>query len=560
MTDNRITISLPVDKHWVRFAQDSLKRYGSMVGFPPRLEDMCSSSVMEACEELVRKAKEAGISEPIDLHLDYKGETIVVDIAYDGRIPLSPHETKDYEYPGLDTNLDDFDADSLWLHMIKKRMDRVRFTVKGSRHILRMVKYRRDEGKEKQAWVMGIKPKLRKDIILHLGGDDPEYPSSTLQAPGKGVLKLGPSETFIIRNMDGETSFHALYMAHLDARGLVSPDMLARLYERLEAKDMLAAPGEHAKNSLFRKTVHKLINPNFSIPNADKVVATVHKRTRFLFSYFGLAALLAMGLSGIVPLLEHRSQFVQVIIELDNIFFSDPLLILPLYVLSLIHVSLHELAHGVTCKHYGGAVPRLGIMFYLASFFFYCDTTAAWNFPEKQKRILVSLAGPIISFAIFGMGLWAAGMFAGTESKWEYVFVAFSLFNFFGLVMNFNPFIKMDAYYVLLDVTGVANLRERSFRFIEKNVLSWLGVGEEAQIKTTLEERRLFWWYGLIGGFVTVVFLILPLLRINQLLKADSISHEKVLFAVLIVVLLLVHLGNLAHRKIKSVRNREYKI
>ena len=135
----------------MRFAQDSLHQYSRMVGFPPRLEDMCASSVMEACEQLIGKAKETGITDPIDLMLDYRGETIVIDIAYNRRIPLNPHQTRDYEIPDAKSKMEDLDMDTLWLHMIKGRMDRVRFMVKGSCHVLRMVKYRRDEGKEKQS-------------------------------------------------------------------------------------------------------------------------------------------------------------------------------------------------------------------------------------------------------------------------------------------------------------------------------------------------------------------------------------------------------------------------
>lgn len=560
MNENRISITLPPDASWLRFVQDCLHRYCETVGFSERLEEMCTSSVMEACEELLSKADKAGIFDPIALLLDYKGETIVIDIEYSARIPLNPLETGEYEVPDAESGLDNLDLDTLWLHMIKQRMDRVRFMINGSRHTLRMVKYRRDKGKEKRAWVMGIKPELRKGLLLHLADSDTGHPSSTLQATGVGVLRLGPSETFIIQNMDGKTTFHDLYMAHIDALGLTSPDMLAALYERLEAMGMLVSPDQGARNSRFRKIIQNVTNPDISIPNADGVVTAVHHKARFMFSHFGLGALLAIGLSGIIPYLEHHSQFLSVIKGLEESFLGNPLLLLPVYLLLLVHVGLHELAHGVTCKHYGGAVPRLGIMFYLMSFIFYCDTTAAWNFPAKRHRILVSLGGPLISFAILGIGLWAAGYYAGSGSIWESVFVAFSICNLFGLIMNFNPFIKMDAYYMLLDYTGIPNLRERSFKFLERTALGWMGVGSEEDVKVTLRERKIFWWYGMLGGVVTLVFFALPVLRLSLLLRDTSASGGKLLFAMLLGALMIASLGKLAYGKIKAVRHREYKI
>jgi len=560
MGDNTVSVILPPNERWLYFAHEALRRYGEMVGFSPRLEEMCSSSVMEACEELVNKAAEVKITSPIELRLDYKGETIVIDIAYNSKIPLNPQETEDYEIPDAETGLDGLDMDTLWLHMIKRRMDRVRFMVQGTHHVLRMVKYRRDDGKEKQAWIMAVKPELRKGLILHLADPDSKSPASTLQAMGTGVLKLNPSETFIIQNMNGKASFHDLYMAHIDALGLISPNMLVRLYEQLETMGMLSNPDEEAKDSRLKRVFKKIVGLSISIPNADGVIEAVHNKTRFLYSSFGLGALLAFGLSGIIPFLAHHTQFVSTLMTLEKTLLDNPLLILLIYLLTLVHIVFHELAHGVTCKHYGGKVPRLGIMFYLASFIFYCDTTAAWNFPEKKHRILVSLAGPIISFAILGAGLWAGGYYAETNSIWKTVFVVFSLINFFGLVMNFIPFIKMDAYYMLLDYTDIPNLRKRSFSFLERKTLKWLGFGSEDDTKVTLTERKVFWWYGILGSLFTCVFFAVPLLSLIHRLRMESSSSGTLLFALLIGVLLSIRLGDIAYNKIKSMRYREYKI
>ena len=560
MTNNRIDIVMPSEGRWLPFAHDSLHQYGQMVGFSKRLEEMLVSSVMEACEELFRKAAQRDLTDRVNLCLDFKGEAVVVDIEYNARIPLNPHKTEDYEVPDAGTDLEALDTENLWLYMIKRRMDRVHFMVRGSRHVLRMIKYRRDQGKEKQAWVMAIKPELHKDLVLHLDDPDAEHPSSVLQKPGGGVLKLGPSETFVIQRIDGKTAFHDIYMAHIDALGLISPEMLTRLFEKLESMKMLADPEEKLRKARIRKAISKIINPNFSIPRADELVTAVHGKTKFLYTHFGLWILLAIGLSGFIPCWEHLPRFREVIAGLEHRFFSHPLFIIPVYIMLLFHVALHELGHGVTCKHYGGKVPRLGIMFYLASFIFYCDTTAAWNFPKKRHRILVSLGGPIISFAIFGAGLWAAGYFAGTGSMWEAVFVTFSLINMFMLIMNFNPFIRMDAYYMLLDYTGIPNLREKCFRFLKRKTLGWLGFGSEKDTKVAIRERRIFWWYGILGALMTVFFLAIPLLRLKHLLGAESPYGGKLFIALLIVALLIARLASIAFSMVKSIRYRDYKI
>jgi putative peptide zinc metalloprotease protein len=360
--------------------------------------------------------------------------------------------------------------------------------------------------------------------------------------------------------MNGVKTFHDLYMEHVDAIGLVSPNLPAALYEKLEAMDMLAHTGDKAGKARWKELLQRVINPSFSIPKADEVVTAVHRRTKFLFTPLGAVFFVLLGLSGLIPLWNTHPLLMEKVAGLEQVLFDSPHILILLYGLTLVHVCLHELGHGTTCKHFGGKVPRLGIMFYLASFIFFCDTTAAYTFPEKRRRLLVSLAGPIVSFAVFGLGLWGAGYFAGGNSLWEYVFIAFSLFNFFGLVMNFNPFIKMDAYYMLMDLTEIPNLREKSFRFLNRKLWGRLGFGAEEDVKVTLREGRIFWWYGLLGSGMTFLFVAAPLLHLGHLLQTRSLHGGRSLLLVAGCTLFLVRMGTVALNKMRGMFYREYKL
>ncbi len=558
--NNHIAILLPPSGRWLPFLSDGIARYARTVGFSRALEDSIIYSVMEACEELIRLAGQTGVLEPFNVFLDFRGEAAIIEIEYSGRIPLNPHEAEEYEIPDASTELDSVDTEALWLFLIKKRMDRVFFRVRGSRRVLSMMQYRREEGMEKRVWAMSIRPELRKGLHLHLDENGDTHPRSVLQNNSGGVLMLGESETFFVRNMNGVKTFHDLYMEHVDAIGLVSPNLPAALYENLDAMEMLVPTEDEARGTRWRKLLLKVINPSLSIPKAEEVVTAVHRRTQFFFTPPGVALLMLLGASGLIPLWGTYHLMLKRVTGLEQILFDSPQMLIPLYALNLIHVSLHELGHGVTCKHFGGKVPRMGIMFYLASFFFFCDTTASYTFPEKRKRLLVSLGGPIVSFAIFGLGLWGAGYFAGSDSLWEYVFIAFSLFNFFGLIMNFNPFIKMDAYYMLTDLTGNPNLREKSFRFLNRKLLGWLGFGSEEEVKVTVRERRIFWWYGMLGSAMTILFVVAPLLQLIRLLQTDSLHGGRALLLITICALLLARLGTLALNGMKRMFYREYKI
>lgn len=556
MKSNYIAILLPPDGRWLPFLSDGLTRYARTVGFSKYLENRIIYAVMEACEELIRVSEQAGVLEQFNVFLDFKGEAAIIEIEYNGKIPLNPYETEEYEIPDANTDLDSADTEALWLFLIKKQMDRVFFQVRGSKRVLTMMQYRREEGTETRAWAMVIRPELRQGLHIHLQDDG----RCVLHRDGGNVLLLGPSETFFIRNMNGVKTFHDLYMEHVDAIGLVSPNLPAALYEKLEAMDMLAHAEGEAKDARWKELLQRIINPRFSIPRADEIVTAVHRRTRFLFTPFCAVLFVFLGLSGLIPLWNTYPLLLHKVAGLEQVLLDSPQILILLYVLTLVHVGLHELGHGVTCKHFGGTIPRLGGMFYLASFVFFCDTTAAYTFPKRHQRLLVFLGGPIVSFAVFGLGLWGAGYFAGSGSLWEYVFVAFSLFNFFGLVMCLNPFIKMDAYYILMDLTGIPNLREKSFRFLKRKLGGWLGFGAEEDTRVSLKDGRIFWWYGFLGSSMTCLFVAAPLLQLGHLLQTRSLHGGKYLLLIVGCTMFLARMGTVAYGKMRNVFYRAYKL
>ena len=56
---------------------------------------------------------------------------------------------------------------------------------------------------------------------------------------------------------------------------------------------------------------------------------------------------------------------------------------------------IHEFAHALACRHYGGRVRNCGILFLLLIPLPFVDVTSAWRFGNKFHRIIVSAAGMI---------------------------------------------------------------------------------------------------------------------------------------------------------------------
>lgn len=558
MPDTCVSLIVPPRLDFLEVIGAGVNRYGALVGLSRKSTNMLVQSVLEACEAIIQHAGVERIDDRVELRLDSRDSAVIVEIEYSGRVRLEPQRIKGYSPPRPDQDSASMDLDALRLHIIKHEMDRVQFLVKGSRRILRMVLYRRGEGNEKLAWIMGLAPKLGDRTILYLSDPDAQRPTGVLQRPGEtSVLRLDPGETFLVRRMDGKTSLYDIYLDYVSEFGLIAPESLEDLYKKLETLNMLASSDPEARRG-FRRAVRAIVNPCVSIPRADAVVSAVHATMRFMFNWFGAVLLLGVGLSGMIPLFEHWARFKTVLAGLEEYLLHNPLVGAGLYLAVFTHVALHELGHGTTCKHFGGMVPRMGVMFYLASFIFFCDTTASLNFTSKRQRILVSLGGPLVSVAVFGAGLWGAGHWSGTDSVWEKFFVGLSLFNLIVLVMNFNPLLKMDAYYMLLDLTGISNLRERSFRFLRQKALAAFGAADPRDAEYTPRERLFFWWYGVLGGAMTIAFMIFPFIALFFHFKTHSLYEGNVFLLLFIIAIMVMRFCFVAFQRIKSVRNRKY--
>ncbi|HEY4406856.1 MAG TPA: PqqD family peptide modification chaperone [Xanthobacteraceae bacterium] len=133
---------------------------------------------------------------------------------------------------------------------------------------------------------------------------------------------------------------------------------------------------------------------------------------------------------------------------------------LPVWLAGLaLHVVVHEAAHALTCKHFGRRVNRAGIGWYFFAPVAFVDTSDIWA-AARLPRILVSAAGPYSNLVLSGMAALAAHFLAPGDLKdalWS-----FSLTGYVLALVNLNPLLELDGYYIVMDLLEIPNLRARA--------------------------------------------------------------------------------------------------
>lgn len=122
---------------------------------------------------------------------------------------------------------------------------------------------------------------------------------------------------------------------------------------------------------------------------------------------------------------------------------------------------LHELGHGYVAVHHGCRVNAIGVAFILGAPLFYVDVTDSWRLKSRNARLAIDAAGICVDLAIAVLATLAWVILPDGVAR----SIAFGLATVgwtASLLINLNPFMKFDGYYLLADVLELPNLQTRS--------------------------------------------------------------------------------------------------
>jgi putative peptide zinc metalloprotease protein len=119
--------------------------------------------------------------------------------------------------------------------------------------------------------------------------------------------------------------------------------------------------------------------------------------------------------------------------------------------------TVHELAHGIACRRFGGQVREAGLLFVLLAPHPYVDVTSSWRFASKWKRACVAAAGMYAELFVASLAtlVWVHTQ-PGLVHQQAYNTLVTA--GFVTLLFNANPLMRFDGYYILSDLTGIPNL------------------------------------------------------------------------------------------------------
>lgn len=311
------------------------------------------------------------------------------------------------------------------------------------------------------------------------------------QVSGK-FFRLKEKEFYIANLFDGQASCAAIAEKFQQKFDLaISAEQIEQFARQMAGMGLLVSLGEESvplppkhKRSLWGRLLFvkvKAFNPERLIEQTYTLARPFYSKTALMF-YAALAVL-----AGILTI----ANFDDMRIQASHFFVPD---IIPLVWVTIFIVTLiHEMSHTYSCRLGGGKVTDMGFLLLYFQPCFYSNVSDAYLFPEKKKRIAVTLAGIVSQVVVWALAVcvWRLTSTDNWVNSMAFIIIALS---FIGVTFNFNPLLKLDGYYFLVDYWDIPNLRQKAFLFIRQRTLG-LAEGEQ-RLEVSPREKRIFRYYG----------------------------------------------------------------
>ena len=129
---------------------------------------------------------------------------------------------------------------------------------------------------------------------------------------------------------------------------------------------------------------------------------------------------------------------------------------------------LHEFGHGMSCKKFGGECHEIGFMLLVFTPCLYCNVSDSWMLPNKWKRVWIGAAGIYVEMILASIAAYV-WWFSEPGTTINDLCLNMMFLNVVSTVLiNGNPLLRFDGYYILMDTLEIPNLRQKSTEILKR--------------------------------------------------------------------------------------------
>ncbi|PPC75546.1 peptidase M50 [Pokkaliibacter plantistimulans] len=349
-------------------------------------------------------------------------------------------------------------------------------------------------------------PALRNDLQLSeaAAGRD-GAPQWTLSDPLTGrYFKLSPTAIRLLRHWALRDPKRVLDAANAEPGLPVLGKELEQLLMFLRGHDLIAASDAEQRksyvgkararqNSLWKSVLHQYLFFRIPLwrpdPFLNRSWPWLQRHGRLLLG-IGLPLVLIIGLFLV------SRDWVRYTHSFPHLFTLPGM---ATFGIALVFAKfIHEMGHAYLAKRAGCRVQSIGLAFIVLFPLFYTDVTDAWKLKDHRQRILIGAGGILAELTLACMALLAWTLLPEGPARTA-AFMLSSATWITTVIVNLNPLMRFDGYFLLSDFWRVENLQERAYALCRWRLREWLfsyGAPAPETWSPAMQRKLLIWGYA----------------------------------------------------------------
>ncbi|AMO57230.1 efflux RND transporter periplasmic adaptor subunit [Endozoicomonas montiporae] len=370
---------------------------------------------------------------------------------------------------------------------------------------------------------------LREELeLFERESDAMGAPSWSIYDPVRNVwFRISQESLLLMRHWQAGSVTRILASVKEKEGVAVQQEQLEQLYAFLLDNQLLVVDSKadtkrfveqqhKSRNSLLQQMLLGYLYFRIPLVNPDRFLEKLLSVGAFFIRRQWLVIIMLVAVAGLFLTLRQWDAFINTAVQ----SFSPTGFLY--YLIALVFVkSVHEVGHGLVAKYYGCRVPAMGVAFLVMFPVLYTDTTDTWRLASYRQRIHVGAAGLFAELVVASLALFLWPFLADAAVK-NIVFMLAAVTWVTSLLINLNPFMRFDGYYLLSDWWRIDNLQHRAFTLARWQLREWLfDLNAPAPENWSKGQKRklLFYAYGT-WIYRFLLFLAIALLVYHFFFKA----------------------------------------
>jgi len=359
-----------------------------------------------------------------------------------------------------------------------------------------------------------VYPRVHPNLIAREHKDREGTMVRVIPPGGELLFRLTKPQYELVKLFDGQRSYAEVAQLFRQKNGIPVTEMQVKSFaDSLDKGDFWYRTPQEQSILLCHKLMHDrhqhvhgamssdLARLDLLFFDPDNYLAWAYSKLKFMYTPWFFAVTLVMFLVSI-GLLSARwdelwSDSVSYYNLTDKGWYELGIFFLAFVLLG----AVHETAHGMTVKHFGAGVHKMGFYLVYGVPALFCDVTEVYVYGGRWARIMTTFAG-----------VWSEMMLASvmTIVWWftprgtflhDFCYTVILAGGILVVLINWNPFSKLDGYFLFNEIFHFFDIKSQSTTFlvawIRKNVFR---LPAKVPLLSTANQVA-FAAYALLSGF-----------------------------------------------------------